>query len=435
LGRGNQITSLEVITEDFDSAAGFVQTDPDIYIADGQVHWTVHRDGGDQFVYRSIPSFSGDVRVTVLGQVDSANNNCYVHAGVGDSMGHGVAVRYGWFGGGCPNSGYLIHAAGVELDMVSDGCSYTPDGALWVEPSTPYVATLTITDSVRLSVPGVGSLAGKPVYTGTYETLYVGLGAGTDWPSCSGTIDRMVIEPLPARVYLPVVVRGWPPIPEAPALYAIDNADGDGSFWLDWSAPERATSYVLEEAAKAFVPSDGDFAGVGDYDGTSTYHAVSGRGASRYHYRVKARNGWGDSGWSNVASVDVLVEGEPNDVAATQANGPIVSGLTYYGRFPSGADEKDYFAFEMPTAHTVEVLLTNIPSGQDYDLALYDEGLNRLAWSNEAGNVYEHLLTEVLPVGRYYVQVINFGMAGSPTWYQLRVFYADGVHANGGDQP
>jgi uncharacterized repeat protein (TIGR02543 family) len=184
------------------------------------------------------------------------------------------------------------------------------------------------------------------------------------------------------QVCLPFVLRHWPPIPATPTLHAISNPDGDGSYTVAWNAADRATSYALQEATKATAPTAGDFSEI--YTGPSTSRTISGRGAARYHYRVKARNNWGDSAWSNVASVDVLWEAEPNDHALPEANGPIVSGLTYYGTFPSGADEKDYYTFDLLTAHTVEIWLTHIPAGHDYDLALYDDQMNRLAWSHEA---------------------------------------------------
>ena len=63
-------------------------------------------------------------------------------------------------------------------------------------------------------------------------------------------------------------------------------------------------------------------------------------------------------------------EGEPNDQAPSQANGPLVSGLTYYGVFPSGADVQDYYYIDLSAAHAVELWLTNIPAGQDYNLVL-----------------------------------------------------------------
>jgi len=43
-----------VDSEDFNSDAGFTSTDPDHYISGGQAVWTVHRNGGSQFLYRSL---------------------------------------------------------------------------------------------------------------------------------------------------------------------------------------------------------------------------------------------------------------------------------------------------------------------------------------------------------------------------------------------
>lgn len=40
--------------EDFSNADGFTSTDPDLYIEDGEAHWTVYRNGGEQYLYRSI---------------------------------------------------------------------------------------------------------------------------------------------------------------------------------------------------------------------------------------------------------------------------------------------------------------------------------------------------------------------------------------------
>jgi len=113
---------------------------------------------------------------------------------------------------------------------------------------------------------------------------------------------------------------------------------------------------------------------------------------------------------------------EPNDDAKTQANGPIISGQIYYGKFPNQSDEKDYFYIELFEAHTIEIWLNNIPSGQDYDLVLYDANLNQLALSNKAGNSDEHILSSALPPGRYYIQAWNAG-DGSSEPYHLRVVY------------
>ena len=69
---------------------------------------------------------------------------------------------------------------------------------------------------------------------------------------------------------------------------------------------------------------------------------------------------------------DVLWEAEPNNFY-TQANGPLVSGLTYKGQFDSNTDFNDYFVFELAAAHNIEVWLTNIASGENYDLILRND--------------------------------------------------------------
>jgi hypothetical protein len=114
-------------------------------------------------------------------------------------------------------------------------------------------------------------------------------------------------------------------------------------------------------------------------------------------------------------------ECEPNNTAA-QANGPLGSGQAYYGTFPSPADEKDFFYIDLAVAHPVELWLTHIPAGQDYDLALWDASQNKVAESRRNGNADEHILTASLAPGRYYVGVYMFS-SGSPESYRLRVVY------------
>jgi PKD repeat protein len=220
-------------------------------------------------------------------------------------------------------------------------------------------------------------------------------------------------------IYLPLVMRQWPPVPETPSLQPIDNPGGDGSYTVRWSGADRATSYVLQEART------GDFGdAVTVYDGPNTSHAVSGRGAARYRYRVQARNGSGASGWSSTAWVDVLWEAEPNDDALTEANGPIVSGLTYYGTFPTAKHfDHDFFSFEVPSAHVIDVWLTEIPAGQDYDVLLRDAERTAITHSANLGQDPERISTDVLPAGRYYIEVYQWDSGGSSQPYHLRVVY------------
>jgi hypothetical protein len=180
-----------------------------------------------------------------------------------------------------------------------------------------------------------------------------------------------------------------------------------------WSAAARAASYVLERATSS---NFGDAIEVYAAPGTS-YDAAS-AGIATYHYRVKARNAWGDSDWSNVQTVEVRWEREPNG-EAVDATGPMQPGPHYYGGLANVADVQDYFYFELTTSRNVELWLTNMAPGQDFNLVLRDANLNMLGYSGAVGNADEHIPSAPLPAGRYYVQVRRFtGDSGQP--YHLR---------------
>jgi hypothetical protein len=186
----DQTLSEYPLVEDFNSSQDFVSTNPDLYIRDGNVHWKVSRSEGVQYIYRPIPPFSGDVKITVTAQIDGYTNNCQVRAGIGDGIQElnetihdtGISIHFGFTGGGCPTNGPVVHASGVYLKRESDGCS--PIGSLWVDAGTPITATLTVSDTATLDIEGKRSLTGTPLYNGEYNTLFVGLTDNHDWPSC-----------------------------------------------------------------------------------------------------------------------------------------------------------------------------------------------------------------------------------------------------------
>jgi WD40 repeat protein len=60
-------TAAVVMVEEFESDLGFIQTSPNVKIENGQVKWHFKRNGGEQYVYRLIPPFSGNVRLTARG--------------------------------------------------------------------------------------------------------------------------------------------------------------------------------------------------------------------------------------------------------------------------------------------------------------------------------------------------------------------------------
>ncbi|HHN94247.1 MAG TPA: DUF11 domain-containing protein, partial [Anaerolineae bacterium] len=114
-----------------------------------------------------------------------------------------------------------------------------------------------------------------------------------------------------AYVYLPLILRTWPPVPGAATLNAIDNSDGDENYTVSWSAADRATTYLLQEATNSSFSN-----ATTAYSGTATSVEITGqaRGVT-YYYRVQGHNSWGAGGWSNIQSVlvpelDPVVNGD-----------------------------------------------------------------------------------------------------------------------------
>lgn len=109
------------------------------------------------------------------------------------------------------------------------------------------------------------------------------------------TADAMRFSPVVYRVYLPLTMKRWPPIPDTPVLNAINNPNGNAGYTVSWQAAYLANTYTLQEATNV------EFNGaVMRYSGTGTSWTASGKVPGTYYYRVKATNSWGDSDWSNI---------------------------------------------------------------------------------------------------------------------------------------
>ena len=105
------------------------------------------------------------------------------------------------------------------------------------------------------------------------------------------------LEPV---VYLPLLSRNYPPVPDTPFLESIDNPDGDGTYTVRWSAAARANTYTLHEYDNAALLRPSPYPPM-----TNRQRVFSGKAPGTYYYRVRASNGWGNSGWSNVRQVTV----------------------------------------------------------------------------------------------------------------------------------
>lgn len=111
-------------------------------------------------------------------------------------------------------------------------------------------------------------------------------------------------DPSIIYLYLPLVLKDAI-LPPVPILYDIDNADGDGSYTINWSTSSLATSYTLEE------DDNTDFSSPSvAYDGSGNTKAITGKALGNYYYRVRAENGMGYSNWSEIKTASVTQQGE-----------------------------------------------------------------------------------------------------------------------------
>lgn len=112
-------------------------------------------------------------------------------------------------------------------------------------------------------------------------------------------IDTVTVE---TRLYLAVVFNWYPPVPFAPVLNAISNADQDGYYTVSWQAADLAQTYSLEEDDNAsFTSPTVVYSG----SGTSWTVPAPGKNAGTFYYRVRGSNSYGFGPYSNTESTTV----------------------------------------------------------------------------------------------------------------------------------
>ena len=127
----------------------------------------------------------------------------------------------------------------------------------------------------------------------------------------------VTMQPLGTRYYRarasnPTGDSGWSNVeqvtvtivpPDTPALAPIDNADGDGDYWVMWGEVPTGITYTLEEDDHTAFTSP-----VERYAGPDTQLHIEGQTAGLWFYRVRAAGAGGESPWSNIESAGVLPE-------------------------------------------------------------------------------------------------------------------------------
>lgn len=169
------------------------------------------------------------------------------------------------------------------------------------------------------------------------------------------------------NVYLPLVMRHYPPIPDTPVLNAINNSDGDGNYNVSWNVADLANAYTLQEDDNASFSSP-----TTAYSGAGTSTSITSKSAGTYYYRVRASNSWGNSGWSTVRSVNVQpqwitvlsenFEGNfPGNTWTVRDNDPN-SGYYYWGKRNCKNNGGSYSAWSVGAGDSTLGCSSNYPN-------------------------------------------------------------------------
>ena len=163
---------------------------------------------------------------------------------------------------------------------------YANGEVTWQDTDFGYNEKAIITFSVVISPEVSGGIQNVVEITGTGQLV-------TD------AVETRLVTP---KLYLPIMFRWWPPIPKAPTLNDIDNADIDRNYEVSWTydpADPEVLTYTLQEDTHPDFLNPTEYV----YPGDQTSVQFTDKTPHRYYYRVRGHNGYGIGAWSNVESV------------------------------------------------------------------------------------------------------------------------------------
>lgn len=138
-------------------------------------------------------------------------------------------------------------------------------------------------------------------------------------------------------------------VPMAPII-SVPSSSSSGQYTISWTEVSDIESYTLEEAIEPTFNAPYML-----YTGDDTSKNIIDRNDGTYYYRVKATNDVGDSPWSDIESIDVLIDDTPEFIEDT------ISGVTFnFAKVKSGSfimGEDDEENLEKP-AHKVYINYT-----------------------------------------------------------------------------
>jgi hypothetical protein len=205
----------------------------------------------------------------------------------------------------------------------------------------------------------------------------------------------------------------------APTNSTVSSITSAGAT-ISWTAASGASNYSLDYRLSGATTWT-------TLTVTGVSQALTGLAASTtYEYRVKTNCSASTSGYTTTATFATTAASttcsdpyESNNTLATAAAAPV---NTAFQAIVSSSTDNDYFSFSNSTAQpNFRITLTNIPSGKDYDLRLYNAAGTNVKSSLSSGSKNEKILYNAAPVGTYRVRVLPYSGGGSTACYTLTI--------------
>lgn len=124
-------------------------------------------------------------------------------------------------------------------------------------------------------------------------------------------------------VYLPLVMKRYPPVPYAPVLNVASN-NTYGTYQLSWvyspaDDPFKPTSYTFQEATESSftTPTLNE-----TWPSATLSRSFAGKVVGTYYYRVRGNNAYGAGPWSNVQTIVVNQQGFLDDFSNVASGWP-----------------------------------------------------------------------------------------------------------------
>jgi len=181
------------------------------------------------------------------------------------------------------------------------------------QQADPAAGVSSICDAQQNAITYTASITAQTGMTFTFQALTAStlqMGAevsNTAWVyygehSITDTVTFVIAGP--HYVYLPLIVRRWPPIPYPPSI-SVTTPDLGGNYTVSWTYNNQTvpvpTSYELQESL------DAGFSTATSYtlSGSTYAYNFTNKPGGLYYYRVRGHNAYGAGEWSQTVSASV----------------------------------------------------------------------------------------------------------------------------------